>query len=785
MLRAAISLRLNQVPKASLSSAVQWSRHSSHASRGTRPLSTLSTLSFSDEVRSALDNKKPLVALESTIISHGMPYPQNYETAIEVEKVVRDNGAIPATIAILDGQIQIGLSHDQIRKLAKLGRGAVKASRRDLAVVLSKKQTGATTVSATMILAHRAGIPVFATGGIGGVHRGYENSLDASADLTELGRTPVAVVCAGVKSILDIGKTLEFLETQGVTVATYGSTPDFPAFFTRTSGFKSMLNIETPLEAAELIAANHSIDLQSGIVIGVPIAEIDAMDDRLVGEAIDLAVRESNEQGIFGKESTPFLLKRVNELTGGNSLKSNIALVKQNASVAAKIAKDLSSLNSRSGQQTRSFSTSARRMKQLHPSSQRPIMVIGGTVVDITSTATAASSPTMLNSSHPGATRISLGGVGRNVAEGISALSGEPCVFVSAVGGQHVEKETESQVSSKEDASDDLFGPWLISELARRGMDNHEIHVVPGARTATYTAVHDATGNLLSAVADMDVFEMLPPAKVKYAIEDNHPGTVCFDGNLSVDCMRTILETCRDRNILTFFEPTSVAKCTRVLDSSLKTLLQSNALNFASPNEYELAAMGVVARELLGTSTDDEAFQKSFSRELNEGDEKQERETQAFLRDAFTVSLFIPTLFIKLGSKGVFVVDRVKNADTDPSLKRSLEKFPAHAVEKVESVTGAGDSFVASVVTSLHQLAHVQPLLSSSDSEDENSTVKKYTGQLDDNVLWKHIHAIVEDGQKAAILTMQTHQTVSSALAHCPQAERVRRQNKLLLTGGR
>ncbi|KAF9906763.1 hypothetical protein BX616_000626 [Lobosporangium transversale] len=263
--------------------------------RSSQPISTLSrtALRFSDEVHSALESKKPLVALESTIISHGMPYPQNYETAVEVEKIVRDNGAVPATIAIIDGQIQIGLSQDQIRILAKLGRSAVKASRRDLAVVLAKKQTGATTVSATMLLAHRAGISVFATGGIGGVHRGYENTMDASADLTELGRTPVAVVCAGVKSILDIGRTLEFLETQGVTVATFGNTSDFPAFFTRTSGFKSMLNVKTPREAAEIIAANHAIDLQSGIVFGVPIPEVDAMDDALVGKAIDIAVKEA------------------------------------------------------------------------------------------------------------------------------------------------------------------------------------------------------------------------------------------------------------------------------------------------------------------------------------------------------------------------------------------------------------------------------------------------------------------------------------------------------------
>ncbi|OAQ24895.1 Indigoidine synthase A family protein [Linnemannia elongata AG-77] len=345
MLRAVSSSSLRKAAPTTLLAGrrLTVSLHSSLSSP--RHLSTLSsTLRFSDEVKAALEQKKPLVALESTIISHGMPYPANFETAIAVEKVVRDNGAIPATIAILDGQIQIGLSQEQIRHLAKMGREAVKASRRDLAVVMAKKQTGATTVSATMLLAHRAGISVFATGGIGGVHRGYEETMDASADLTELGRTPVAVVCAGVKSILDIGRTLEFLETQGVTVATYGKTTDFPAFFTRTSGFQSMLNIETPKEAAELIAANHAIDLQSGIVIGVPIAKEDAMDDILVGEAINVAVKESSEQGIVGKESTPFLLKRVNELTGGNSLKSNIALVKQNASIAAKIAKDLAAL---------------------------------------------------------------------------------------------------------------------------------------------------------------------------------------------------------------------------------------------------------------------------------------------------------------------------------------------------------------------------------------------------------------------------------------------------------
>ncbi|KAF9134019.1 hypothetical protein BGW39_008363 [Mortierella sp. 14UC] len=758
MLRAVSSSSLRKVPSTLHVGRLTLSSSSFLATP--RCLSTLSsTLRFSSEVKTALDQKKPLVALESTIISHGMPYPANYETAIAVEKVVRDNGATPATIAIIDGQIQIGLSQDQIRHLAKMGREAVKASRRDLAVVMAKKQTGATTVSATMLLAHRAGISVFATGGIGGVHRGYEDTMDASADLTELGRTPVAVVCAGVKSILDIGRTLEFLETQGVTVATYGGTSDFPAFFTRTSGFQSMLNIETPKEAAELIAANHAVDLQSGIVIGVPIAKEDAMDDALVGEAINVAVKESIEQGIVGKESTPFLLKRVNELTGGNSLKSNIALVKQNASVAAKIAKDLAALNVRS--QTRSYSTSARRMKHTQAASG-PIMVIGGTVVDITSTASTAMD--VLHSSFPGTTRHTLGGVGRNVAEGISLIHGSSdVVFVSVVG------------ESEKGSTEDMFGPWLKNAIARKGANSLEIYPVPGARTATYTAIHDASGNLVSAIADMEIFDLMPIDKVQNAIHKYKPRTVCFDANLSSECMKAILETCRDQNVQTFFEPTSVSKCTRPLDKSLLEPLKEGLLRFSSPNEYELAAMARQARELMDRS-DTEPSARSIraysefshdDRAALEGPEYAE-----LLSDAEDLSKFIPTLFIKLGAKGVLVFQRwsvggppvQEGGHRDVTLSRKL--FPAHKAELVRNVTGAGDSFVASVVTSIH---------------NAKKPTSDTMSALEDPVeFWKQLDGIIHDGQAAAILTMQTHESISPELARSAQAETLRSRRKLL-----
>ncbi|CAO3617242.1 unnamed protein product [Cunninghamella blakesleeana] len=222
-------------------------------------------------IQQAIKNGGPVVALESTIISHGMPYPQNVETAKQVESIIRDQGAIPATIAILNGKIHIGLEEDKLDELGRLGHKAIKASRRDLATVLAQRQSGATTVASTMILARRAGIPVFVTGGIGGVHRGADQSFDISADLTELGKTPVAVVCAGVKSILDIEKTLEVLETQGVTVATIGENNRFPAFYTPDSGFNSPSHIKDIPTAARIILANHDLDLQSGIVFAVPI----------------------------------------------------------------------------------------------------------------------------------------------------------------------------------------------------------------------------------------------------------------------------------------------------------------------------------------------------------------------------------------------------------------------------------------------------------------------------------------------------------------------------------
>ena len=294
-------------------------------------------LDIHPDVAAAIAAGKPVVALESTIISHGMPWPQNAETAKKVEQIIRDNGAVPATIAIIDGRLKAGLSNDEIDTLAKAGLSVTKCSRRDLPFVVAQKQHGATTVAATMIIAAMAGIKVFATGGIGGVHRGAQQTFDISADLQELAKTNVAVVCAGAKSILDLALTREYLETQGVPVLGY-KTDVLPAFYTRESDQTVDYNMQSAVDIADFIKAKWEMQLHGGAIIANPIPEEFAMDKASIDAAINQALAEMEAQGVAGKESTPFLLARVAELTGGNSLASNIQLVFNNARLAAEIA---------------------------------------------------------------------------------------------------------------------------------------------------------------------------------------------------------------------------------------------------------------------------------------------------------------------------------------------------------------------------------------------------------------------------------------------------------------
>lgn len=295
-------------------------------------------LDISEEVQSALTENRPVVALESTIISHGMPFPKNVKTAIAVEKTVRKNRAIPATIAILNGRLKVGLSTDEIEQLGRAGTVIPKVSRRDLPIIVTKQSHGATTVAATMIIAEMAGIAVFGTGGIGGVHRDAPTSMDISADLQELARTKVAVVCAGAKSILDLGLTLEYLETHGVPVIGY-KTSEFPAFFTRKSGLEVDTRLDGPKAIAEVMHAKWDMGLGGGLVIANPIPEEASLPKAWIDAVIDQAVSEASGRGISGKDITPFLLSRIEQLSKGKSLKANIKLVLNNVTLAAKIAR--------------------------------------------------------------------------------------------------------------------------------------------------------------------------------------------------------------------------------------------------------------------------------------------------------------------------------------------------------------------------------------------------------------------------------------------------------------
>ena len=294
-------------------------------------------LQISRKVEEALNQDRPVIALESTIISHGMPYPQNVETALACENLARQYGVEPATVAVIGGRLCAGLTEDQIEYLGKTGQNVAKASRRDLPVLIARKQDGATTVAATMIIAALAGIKVFATGGIGGVHRGAQTSMDISADLDELAKTPVAVVCAGAKAILDLGLTLEYLETKGVPVIGY-QTDELPAFYTPKSGFPVDYRMDTPEEIASAIRAQHYLGAAGGMLITNPIPEKYAMPFGVISAAIENALHEAERKGIKGKATTPFLLARITELTGGQSLESNIQLVFNNVMLASRIA---------------------------------------------------------------------------------------------------------------------------------------------------------------------------------------------------------------------------------------------------------------------------------------------------------------------------------------------------------------------------------------------------------------------------------------------------------------
>jgi pseudouridine-5'-phosphate glycosidase/pseudouridine kinase len=484
-------------------------------------------LRISEEVRRAIPQGN-VVALESTIITHGMPYPQNLETALLVEQTVRENGSTPATIAILDGVITIGLSRAELERLAKT-TSAVKVSRRDIAQTIAKKQTGSTTVAATMIFAHMAGIRIFATGGIGGVHRGAESTWDISADLAELARTPVLVVCAGAKSILDLPRTLELLETGGVSVIGF-KTEEFPAFFTPKSGLKTSAVCQTELDVAKTLKTHIDLGLESGLLLTCPVPTDQAGNADAIERATEEALNAAVKMKISGKEITPFMLKYINEKTGGDSLKANIALIRNNAGIAGRVAHQFSRTQNKFSNEINDFGTAS-----------KSIRVVGGICLD---TIARTEDPEIIgetNTSSPGTIVSGIGGVGRNIAKVIHQLSPSSVSFESCVGSD----VSAASISVLKEA---MRNPWI------------SLTTINGQRTAHYSAVMNGDGSLCAGIADMGIFDSFQPST-------NSPDSqlTLLDTNLSEKAIRTLAVNAKKNSV--WIDCVSVAKTERLIFS--------------------------------------------------------------------------------------------------------------------------------------------------------------------------------------------------------------------------
>lgn len=619
------------------------------------------------DVKEALAHHRPVVALESTIITHGMPYPHNLSTAKEVEAIVRAEGSIPATIGILEGRIHVGLSSDELDFLAQ-SKTALKVSRRDLPYVISKGLSGGTTVSGTMIAANKAGIPVFVTGGIGGVHRDGENSLDVSADLTELGRTPIAVVSAGVKSILDIGRTLEYLETQGVCVATYGDSKSFPAFFSRQSGFTSPYNISSPQEAADLIASTFSLGLKSGLLLAVPIPEEHAATGQQIEDAIQTAVTEASSKGVTGRDVTPFILQRVSELTKGKSLQANIALIRNNARVGSQIAHALSKLNENKEGHVRGNIKTQKTMDQKMDSKT---IVIGGINVDFIAKGTTKK--LLFGQTNPGSVCQSFGGVGRNIADCLSRLGHKP-LFISAIG--------------KDSHSDAVLNYC-------KHMDTSAVARLQDQRTATYCAVITESGELSLGLGDMDIHQQIQEQYVSQFVDQlSSASLIVLDGNIPVSTINYVCRIAKKHAVPVWFEPTDADKaCKPFLSESWK------ALAFTSPNLTELCTMnhtlGLPTPAELPRSLEDVlGCAPALSRPLLE---------------------HLHCVVVTLGSLGVLVCGEHEAGTVNLQPRKQKRKarlcavhYPALTVspEETVNVSGAGDSFAGAMMVGILQGLH-------------------------------------------------------------------------------
>ncbi|KAJ7071079.1 indigoidine synthase A-like protein [Mycena amicta] len=729
---------------------------------GTRHLSGLSAavargapVDIHPEVEDALATGKPVVALETALTTHGLPHPQNLRVTLDLEDVVRSTACVPATIGVVSGRVKIGLQRPDLERLADVQRTprSVKISRRDIAPTLALKADGGTTICATLIFAALAGIKVYAASllhyafsltlvdRLGGVHRGGENSLDISADLHELTRCPVGLVSAGIKSILDIGRTLEYLETLGVPVVSFSKTKDFPAFFSPRSGFQSQLG------------------MQNGALFAVPIPEEYAERGRLIQEAVDQAVRESENNGMNKRG------KDVAELTKHDSIEANIALLKNSALIGGQIAFQYQIASQSNPTKPSSFVPTFEDVPA-------KVMVVGSSAIDISAQAATTNSN---GSTTPGRVMFGLGGVARNMAEACHRL-GESPLLVSPVGG-------------------DTWGTLLYDQTAAMGMRIDGFIRQDNERTAVCNLLLDATGNLLGGVADMDITQKLNASVVVAQVQAHRPSLVALDGNLSVETIQTIVESCVQDGIPVLStsrmkltcsfasEPTSIAKSIRILPNSLKRSPNGPAC-FFTPNIAELRHVyqrateegGIASSDAWWSAVDRLSLSTTFRNELD-------RLAKKFIHDdklsdnldflvkggvaqmAIQLTPLFRHIFVKCGEQGVFAVLMLAGEEakgwmdvrSDPERKRYivahgdsgstliLQHFPPHPTQVVSS-TGAGDSLVGALLAGLVQ--DKSPL------RDPQSLAR-----------------LMSKCQRAAHLTLQSHTAVSPMLSTLAMAD--------------
>ncbi|KAF2028752.1 hypothetical protein EK21DRAFT_69098 [Setomelanomma holmii] len=749
-------------------------RAGSFFSSGRRHLTNNGFFRVSEEVREALNSKKPVVALETTIYTHGFPYPENVALASLLESVVRTNGGVPATIGIVDGVARVGLDPEELIKLSSSAGQptTLKLSRRDLSYVGGLRLTGklfngGTTIAGTMLLAQLAGIKIFGTGGLGGVHRGAESSMDISADLTELGRTPVTVISSGCKSFLDIPRTLEYLETEGVGVGTFADgrkgSVDFPAFWSRDSGVKSPTTIADEAEAASIIYAQNALQIQSGLVFANPVP----VDFAIPKEEMDIVIAEALRQAesVLGKDNTPFVLNKIKELTKGKSIPANRALIEANVKRAAIVARELAILESKQeeAQGRTSYFTplpSTPAEMQANDTSSSPsdvnstpatpnpsavdspvaadIIVAGALAVDFscdyapftTSTSQVAPLP---HTSNPAVINQSLGGVAHNIAKAAHLLGGSVHLH-SAVG-------------------DDFTGRAAISQLKDEGMSVAGIEVLAKpARTAQYVAVNDANKDLALAMADMSILESIPQdtisqlATLVLSGPPTPPKVFVADGNWSSTASNAWLQAARLASVTTMFEPVSTAKAIRIFPATSSST--SDAVNiFANPladiitpNNHELIALHNFAHDASYfdqiawfSVIDAIGIPPSGLRVPLAITTSSQIVDQGIPQQAIKLLPFFPTILTKLGPQGVLMVKLLEadapemhnDADRQYILARNsnghatigglyVRLFPPERVlspEEVVSVNGIGDTFCGALAVGLASGRRVQDVV--------------------------------------------------------------------------